>query len=176
MLSRVSGSLPTQVLPEIDFDSLVARRIEMAKNELLVARAPNDHERYLAFQMELSKRKITLEANTMRVISSLGEKSVRSALLRDDYPANVTSTEDQMPVIHYNLWLRKSPLGPDMVAGEEALSQLEGRDPSREVYCFKRPPTQSIPHSIKFPFEHAHIFTTATVPEGGVVVMEDPAP
>lgn len=162
------------ILPSIDFGTLIKRREEMARNELLITRTPGNHEKYLAFQQELKESGQTLHSTMLERIISLGSGVLKAALLADDYPANITPDEDQITVIHYNLWLRDGRHGPDLVAGDEALDQLIGRDPKREAHCFKRLASQSISPGERFPFEHAHVFTTATMPVGGIIVMEDP--
>lgn len=171
MLAQAPARSATEILPSIDFDTLIARREEIARNELHITRTPDNYERYRAFQLELEETGETLHSYMLNRFALLGGGVLRAALWADEYPANITPDEDQVPAVHYNLWLGDGQQGPDLVAGEEALDQLIGRDPSREAHCFKRPPAQSIPQANGFPFVHAHIFTTATAPVGGVVVM-----
>lgn len=144
----------------------------MARNELLVARRPDVHMQYLAFQSELEATGLTLHEVIHRRIKTLGEGAVRAALWQDQYPANVRPGDDGLPALHYNLWLRTEGSVPDYEAGDEVLARLKDRDQAREVYCFKRPPTQSIPQADGFPFEHAHVFTTAIAPTETTVISE----
>ena len=169
-LSRLPERDAPTMLPVIDFDELVHRSEEMARNELLVARRPEVHADYLAFQAELKNSGDTLHGHISKTINDLGNVAARAVLLTDEYPAEVLPSGDSLPVFHYNLWLSTLGSVPDFRAGDDTLAQLENRDPEREVYCFKRPPTQSVPRNGGFSFEHAHVFTTATISSRAITV------
>lgn len=103
-LSRLPVVRAAEILGAICFDDLVARRHEMASNELLIARLPEVHLNYLKFQQTLNDQGTDLQAYLSGVFHDLGCKPDTSAIiLPDQYPANVQPAEHGLPAVHYNL-------------------------------------------------------------------------
>ena len=166
--SREQPSTETEMHDDMNFDDLLINKQRLARNELLVRRHPDVQADYEMFQDQLRERGVTLQEQALR---NIGSGCVRAALIPDEYPANISSGVNGLNVVHYNLWLahrddQTSPL--DFAAGEEVLDNLDNRKPDREAYCFKRPPTQSLPRQDGFLFEHCHVFTEATLSMGSI--------
>ena len=161
---------PTVMLPFMVFDDLLEQRDAVARNALLFGRDPAVQRAYEAHRAMLAEQNTTLQEHIYAQIETLGGCAVRALLTPDEFPADIRQSADGLDIVHYNLWLRTNP-EPDFAAGEQALAQLANRDPFREAYCFKRPTDQTVPRNEKLPFEHAHVFTAAITPPGGILVL-----